>query len=105
MLLAARFGARRSPLGRQPPSDGTRRLALAQRDPRTQGLYGAAWIVGYVAQFAGAGVESITLFDLLGDAALVGADGMTTTAFEVLRRLGPPALRRGNCHRRRTSRS
>ena len=88
------IGARSSPLGGQPTSDGTRRLALARRDPRTRGLYGAAWAVGYVAQFARPGVESITLFDLLGDAAVVNADGATTPAFEVLRRLGAPARRR-----------
>lgn len=81
------IGAPRSPLGGQPVSDGARRLALARRDPRTCGLYGAAWAVGHVAQFAGAGVESITLFDLVGDAALVRPDGVTTPAFEVLRRL------------------
>ncbi|GAC1603845.1 MAG: hypothetical protein NVS3B2_08690 [Ramlibacter sp.] len=88
------IGARCSPLGGQPASDGTRRLALARRDPRTRGLYGAAWAVGYVAQFGRAGVESISLFDLLGDATLVDADGATTPAFEVLRRLGAPASRR-----------
>ena len=84
------IGARRSPLGAQPASDGTRRLALARRDPRTRGLYGAAWTLGYVARFAHAGVEAITLHALQGDAALVGPDG-TTPAFEVLRRLGTPA--------------
>ena len=84
------IGARRSPLGGQPASDGTRRLALARRDPRTRGLFGAAWALGHVAQLAQAGVETITLFSLLGDAALVEAD-TTTPAFELLRRLGAPA--------------
>ena len=85
------IGARRSPLGGQPPSDGSRRLALARRDPRTRGLYGAAWAVGYIAQFARAGARAITLFDLAGDAALVDEEGAPTPAFQVLRRLGVPA--------------
>lgn len=85
------IGARRSPLGAQPASDGSRRLALARRDPRTRGLYGAAWAVGYIAQFARAGARAVTLFDLAGDAALVGEDGVRSPAFHVLRRLGAPA--------------
>lgn len=84
------IGARRSPLGRQPESDGTRRLALARRDPRTRGLYGAAWALGYVAQLVQTGVQAITLFDLAGDAALAGDRG-TTPAFELLRQLAQPA--------------
>jgi hypothetical protein len=84
------IGARRSPLGGQPASDGTRRLALARRDPRTHGLFGAAWALGYVAQFAQAGAQAITLFSLQGDAALVDG-GARTPAFELLRRLGAPA--------------
>jgi hypothetical protein len=90
------IGARRSPLGGQPPSDGTRRLALARRDPRTSGLYGAAWAVGHVAQFAQAGAEAVSILSLRGDAALLpeGGEGAATPAFEVLRRLGGPARRR-----------
>ncbi|MBK6006853.1 hypothetical protein JJB11_12200 [Ramlibacter ginsenosidimutans] len=72
------IGAWRSPLGAQPASDGTRRLALARRDPRTRGLYGAAWAVGYIAQFAQAGAQAITLFDL--------TEG-PVPAFDVLRRI------------------
>ncbi|MBB3178395.1 hypothetical protein [Variovorax sp. Sphag1AA] len=83
------IGARHSPLGGQPESDGTRRLALARRDPRTRGLYGAAWALGYIAQLAYAGAEAITLFSLQGDAALV-VDGVPTPAFEVMQRLGAP---------------
>jgi hypothetical protein len=87
------IGARRSPLGAQPTSDGTRRLALARRDPRTAGLYGAAWALGYVAQFAQAGVRSITLFDLHGDAPLVRG-AATTPAYQVLRRITRATRRR-----------
>jgi hypothetical protein len=86
------IGARRSPLGTQPASDGTRRLALARRDPRTAALYGAAWALGYVAQFAQAGVQAITLFDLQGAAALVRGE-TTTPSYEILRRVGRAARR------------
>lgn len=94
------IGARRSPLGGQPDSDGRRRLALARRDPRSRGLYGAAWALGYVAQLARDGVEAISLFELQGDAALFegggrgGGEGEAaagTPAAELLRLLGRPA--------------
>lgn len=84
------IGARRSPLGGQPASDGSRRIALARRDPRTRGLFGAAWALGYVARFAAAGAQALTLFDLQGDAALA-PDGDATPAHEILRRLTRPA--------------
>ncbi|MFT3719221.1 hypothetical protein [Pseudorhodoferax sp.] len=84
------IGARRSPFGGQPDSDGGRRTALARRDPRTRGQYGAAWALGYLAQFVCSGAQAITLFDLAGDAALVAPDG-PVPAFEVMRRLGRPA--------------
>jgi hypothetical protein len=80
------IGARRSPLGGQPASDGTRRMALARRDPRTHARFGAAWALGYVARFAAAGVRAVTLFDLQGDAALFH-QGQPTPAFELLRHL------------------
>lgn len=87
------IGARRSPIGGQPASDGSRRMALARRDPRTRGLYGAAWAVGYIAQFAAAGARAVTLFELAGDAALVDETGVPTPAFHVLRRFGAPRAR------------
>lgn len=84
------IGARRSPLGAQPDSDGTRRLALARCDPRTRGLYGAAWALGYAAQCSNAGVQALTLFGMQGAAGLLEGEA-TTPAFEVLRRLARPA--------------
>jgi hypothetical protein len=66
------IAARRSPLGRQPPSDGTRRIALAQVDPRSRGMYGAAWLIGYVAQVAASGgVDAVTLMSLFGHSGLL----------------------------------
>lgn len=91
------IGARKSPLGAQPASDGSRRLALARRDPRTGGLFGAAWMLGYVAQFARAGVDAVSVMSLQGDAALVELRGSTAVrhpAFHVLMRLRSPARMR-----------
>lgn len=88
---------RRSPLGAQPASDGTRRLALAANDPRSRAQFGAAWMLGHVAALAGTGVEAITLADLAGPSGVVGLAGGRMTrrpAFDVLRCLGRPALRR-----------
>lgn len=59
----AGIAARRSPLGGQPDADGRRRLALAQRDPRSPALFGAAWLLGYLAQWASSGVPAISLLD------------------------------------------
>jgi len=69
------IAARNSPLGRQPESDGTRRIALARRDPRGHGIYGAAWLLGYIAQLATTGVEALTLMGLSGDCGVVEAAG------------------------------
>ena len=65
------LGARGSPLGDQPASDGTRRIALARRDPRTRGLFGAAWLSGHVAQAARAGAEAVSVMSLCGDAGVL----------------------------------
>lgn len=65
------LSARSSPLGNQPVSDGTRRMALAQRDPRTRGLFGAAWLLGHVAQAARAGAEAVSVMSLRGDAGVL----------------------------------
>ena len=62
--------ARASPLGPQPASDGQRRTALAQLDPRTRGLFGAAWLLGHLAAAVRAGVQALTLPPLLGDDGL-----------------------------------
>ena len=89
------IGVRKSPLGGQPVTDGLRRVALAKRDPRSQGLFGAAWALGYVAQFASAGADAITLMSLTGDAGVadVSADGSTLRhpVFFLLARLGTRA--------------
>ena len=89
------IGARRSPLGSQPETDGTRRVALARRDPRCRGLFGAAWVLGYVAQMARAGVDAVTLMSLTGPAGVIGdddGDGLTATPVgHVIQRLAERA--------------
>ena len=65
------LGARSSPLGNQPASDGMHRIALASRDPRTRGLFGAAWLLGHVAQAARAGAEAVSVMNLRGDAGIL----------------------------------
>jgi hypothetical protein len=63
------LGARASPLGRQPVSDGCQRVPLAAVDPRSHGLFGAAWLLGHMAGAAQAGVNALTLPALAGDQA------------------------------------
>jgi len=60
-LGPSRLSARASPLGRQPHSDGQKRVALASRDPRSRGLFGAAWLLGHLAAAAHARVQALTL--------------------------------------------
>lgn len=88
------IGARASPLGAQPPSDGTRRLPLAANDPRTRAQFGAAWALGQVAAWARAGVAALTLLSLRGASGVVGQDGLDlqrSPAFRLLARLGGAA--------------
>ena len=60
-----------SPLGAQPDSDGSRRLALARHDPRSRALFGAAWLLGYVASCVAAGADSLSMLMLLGPSGLL----------------------------------
>ena len=88
------IGARSSPLGNQPFSDGTRRMTLARNDPRCRGLFGAAWSLGYVAQLATAGVETITLMSLTGDSGVledVPSGALLHPTYFLLSRLAGPA--------------
>ena len=64
-------GSSASPLGAQPDSDGSRRLALARHDPRSRALFGAAWLLGYVASCVQAGVDSLSVLTLLGPSGLL----------------------------------
>jgi len=89
------IAARASPLGAQPPTDGQHRIALAANDPRTRGLYGAAWTVGYVAQLATTGLDAVTVMSLTGAAGVVGTDGQGAftryPSYFVIERMRGPA--------------
>jgi len=89
------IAARSSPLGAQPVSDGTRRIALAQNDPRCRGLYGAAWLLGYAAQLTGARVDAATLMSLSGASGMTGPSDRRAfalrPAFHVAELLHAPA--------------
>ena len=80
----SRISARASPLGAQPMSDGQKRLALASCDPRSRGLFGAAWFVGHMAAALKAKVHGLTLPSLVGEDGLFapvnGAWRMTPAA-------------------------
>ena len=60
-----------SPLGAQPHSDGSRRLALARHDPRSRSLFGAAWLLGYVASCVKSGVGGLSMLTLFGPSGLL----------------------------------
>ncbi len=89
------IAVRRSPLGRHAVSDGTRRIALAAADPRTRALFGAAWTLGYVAAFAHAGTQALTLMSLLGPSGVLADAGpdriLRHPSYFVLARLGTAA--------------
>lgn len=91
------IAARHSPLGDQPISDGTRRLALARRDPRSRALFGAAWALGHVAALAYAGARAVTVMGLRGGDGIVddkAAVPLRHPVFGVLQRLGRSAALR-----------
>ena len=49
-----------------------RRIAMAERDPRHDGLFAAAWAVGYAARVVPAGLEQLTLSGFAGTFGLLG---------------------------------
>lgn len=90
------IAARSSPLGAQPPSDGTRRLALAAVDPRSRAQFGAAWALGHVGGLASAGVQALTLLSLSGASGVVSVAGdalVRHPSFDLLATLGRSADR------------
>lgn len=88
------IAARHSPLGPQPLSDGTRRLPLARRDPRSRALFAAAWALGHVAGLAYAGARAVTVMSLRGGDGIVddqAAGPLRHPVYGLLQRLGRPA--------------
>lgn len=70
------IGMRDNPYGAAPkPNPGNIRQAMALQDPRTRGLLGAAWALGYVAQMAAHGASAITIGAPVGPFGVLRAAG------------------------------
>jgi hypothetical protein len=94
------IGMRHNPYGaRVMPNPERRRMPMAERDPRQDGLFAAAWMVGMAARLAEAGVESFIGAALTGPFGLLaeGAPGRRRPVFHAARWLaalgGAPAIR------------
>ncbi|EWY41028.1 hypothetical protein N825_30540 [Skermanella stibiiresistens SB22] len=67
------IGMRDNPYGVAPVENpDNRRVAMARRDPRQRGTFGAAWYLGYAAALAYEGAASVALGALEGDFGFVG---------------------------------
>ena len=56
------IGCRDNPYGQaSSPNPDNGRVCLTRTDPRQRGLFGAAWTLGYIANFARGGVEAIAM--------------------------------------------
>lgn len=53
---------------------GWQRLAMTDRDPRSRGLFGAAWLAGYLAHAARGGIRSVGVGAVSGPLSLLAAD-------------------------------
>ena len=68
------IGARTNPYGRTViDNPQSRRTCLTRDDPRQRGLFGAAWLVGYVAALASLEIEAVTTAALVGPLGVVHA--------------------------------
>ena len=56
------IGCRDNPHGATfTPNPDNERICLVKADPRSRALFGAAWLLGYIATFARTGIESMTI--------------------------------------------
>lgn len=56
------IGCRDNPHGATfTPNPDNERICLVKADPRTRGLFGASWLLGYIATFARTGIEALTI--------------------------------------------
>lgn len=79
---------RQNPYGAAPaPNPDGRRLAMAEEDPRMAGLFGAAWALAVVGEFARGGAEGLCLGSLGGGNSVVEPDGRPRPILAVLRAL------------------
>ncbi|MBC9032020.1 hypothetical protein IAG41_06415 [Sphingomonas sp. JC676] len=70
------IGMRQNPYGsRTMDNPDRRRMAMAEIDPRQDGRFAAAWMLGYVAASEAAGLEALTPGALTGPFGVLGRDG------------------------------
>jgi len=56
------IGCRDNPHGETfTPNPKNERICLVKSDPRTRGLFGAAWLLGYIGTLAHTGIQSLTI--------------------------------------------
>ena len=56
------IGCRDNPHGETyTPNPDNERICLVKADPRTRGLFGAAWLLGYIATFARTGIQALAV--------------------------------------------
>ena len=61
--------------GATKPNPSGQRIAMADRDPRHAGLFGAAWTIGYAARVAPTGLEMLTLSGFTGPFGVLASSG------------------------------
>lgn len=92
------IGMRHNPYGAQLAENpgGSRRMTMSAEDPRQKGLFAAAWMIGYAAATADAGLDVLTLGGLTGPFGVVEGDRLRP-AFHAAKALaalsGQPARR------------
>jgi len=78
------IGLRGNPYGAATADNPSRlRIAMAEDDPRQQGLFAAAWTVGYAAAIAGTPVATLALNHLAGPQGVAGG-GRLHPVFHVM---------------------
>ena len=85
---------RQNPYGsRTFDNPSAKRMAMANTDPRHNGLFGAAWTLGYAAATAQAGLEALTPSALTGRFGLLDGGDAVRPMFHVVRALAALATR------------
>ncbi len=76
------IGCRDNPHGATfTPNPGNERICLVKADPRQRGLFGAAWMLGYVASLAPMGVDAISFGATTGPLGIVHRRGEASVPF------------------------
>jgi D-apionolactonase len=76
------IGCRDNPHGKSyTPNPNNERICLVKADPRQRGLFGAAWMLGYVASLAPTGAEAITFGAPTGPLGIIHRRGDETVPY------------------------